>query len=169
METDDNTNRLFELADLILAVGRQIRLTQDRSIEMCTPVESAVMRVISRSPGSTARAASEATQLPSSNFSRVLRILEEKGLVRREVDQWDARCVRLYPTDRAHENLQQLSESWNRTLEGIVDDPHAIDLVNATLRQIESGLSTRYPGGSNGPRQGTSTVRDDGLLPAHAS
>lgn len=144
METDKNTDhRLFELADLILAVGRQIRAAQDHSIEMCTPVESAVMRSISRSPGTTARAASEATQLPSSNFSRVLRSLEEKGLVRRETDRWDARRVRLYPSDRGQDNLQHLRESWSRTLNGIVDDPDAIEFVNATLRQIECGLSSR--------------------------
>lgn len=141
---DDKASRLFDLADLILAVGRQIRSAQDRSIEMCTPVESAVMRFINQSPGTSARAASEATSLPSSNLSRVLRSLEEKGLVRREVDKRDARCVHLYPTDQAHENLQQLRDSWSRTLDGIVDDPQTIDYVNATLRDIESGLSTRY-------------------------
>lgn len=96
----------------------------------------------------SAGAASEATLLPSSNFSRMLRGLEEKGLVR-EVDKRDACCVRLYPTDRAHENLQQLRDSWSRALDGIVEDPHAIDDVNATLRHIESGLSTRQLGVSN--------------------
>jgi DNA-binding MarR family transcriptional regulator len=164
MVDDDSTNRLFELADLILAVGRQIRSAQDRSIEMCTPVESAVMRSISRSPGTSARAASEATQLPSSNFSRVLRSLEEKGLVRSEADQWDGRCIRLYPTERAHQNLQHLRESWSRTLEGIVDDPHAIEFVNATLRQIESGLSSASGDAQRtAPSKSTSTTASDHL------
>jgi MarR family transcriptional regulator, temperature-dependent positive regulator of motility len=70
---DDEVSRLFDLADLILAVGRQIRPSHDLSTDMCTPLESAVMRFIDRNPGTSARAASEATMLPSSNFSRALR------------------------------------------------------------------------------------------------
>ena len=140
---DDEVSRLFDLADLILAVGRQIRPSHDRSTEMCTPLESAVMRFIDRNPGTSARAASEATLLPSSNFSRALRGLEKKGLVRRDVDAHDARGVHLYPTARAHENLQHLREAWSRTLEGIVDDAETIDLVSATLRRIENELIAR--------------------------
>jgi MarR family transcriptional regulator, temperature-dependent positive regulator of motility len=136
-------SRLFDLADLILAIGRQIRSSSDRSADMCTPVESAVMRFIDRNPGTSARAASKATLLPSSNFSRVLRGLEEKGLVRRDVDAHDARSVRLYPTARARENLQNLRDTWSRALEGIVDDPGTIDSVNATLRRIENELIAR--------------------------
>jgi MarR family transcriptional regulator, temperature-dependent positive regulator of motility len=113
---------------------------------MCTPLESAVMRFIDRNPGTSARAASEATLLPSSNFSRALRGLEKKGLVRRDVNERDARGVHLYPTARAQENLQHLREAWSRALEGIVDDPETIDLVSATLRRIENELIARRRG-----------------------
>ena len=140
---DAEISRLFDLADLVLAVGRQIRASQDRAIDMCTPVESAVIRFIQRNPGTSARAASEATLLPSSNFSRVLRTLEEKGLVRRDVAPHDARSVHLYPTARAHEDLRHLRDSWSRTLAGIVDDSETLDLVNATLRRIEDELVAR--------------------------
>jgi MarR family transcriptional regulator, temperature-dependent positive regulator of motility len=140
---DDEVDRLFDLADLILAVGRQIRASPGYSPDWCTPVESAVMRFIDRNPGTSARAASEATLLPSSNFSRALRGLEEKGLVRRDVDTRDARGVQLYPTGRAQENLQNLRETWSRTLEGTVDDPETIDVVNAALRRIENELIAR--------------------------
>ncbi len=144
--TDDKTSRLFNFADLILAVGRQIRLAEDRSINKCTPVETAVLRFITRNPGASARAASQATLLPSSNFSRVLRALEERGLVRREADARDARSVRLFPTPQAEEDLQHIRESWTRTLEGITVDPEVLDRVNATLQHIEDGLSARYRG-----------------------
>lgn len=140
---DDEVSRLFDLADLILAVGRQLRSAPGYSPEWCTPLESAVMRFIDRNPGTSARAASEATLLPSSNFSRALRGLEMKGLVRRDVDAQDARGVRLYPTARACENLQRLRDTWSQALEGIVDDPGIIDCVNATLRRIENGLTMR--------------------------
>lgn len=140
---DDEVSRLFDLADLIFAVARQIRPAHDRSTDMCTPVESIVMRFIDRHPGTSARAAAEATQLPSSNLSRVLRSLDEKGLVRREVDAADSRRVNVYPTARARENLEHLRDSWSQTLEGIVDDGETIDRVNMTLRHIEEELTAR--------------------------
>ena len=78
---DEQASRLFELADLILAVGRQIYASKDIPAEPWTPLEIAVMRLIDRNPGTSASAAGEATQLISSNFSRALRGLETKGLV----------------------------------------------------------------------------------------
>ena len=94
-------------------------------------------------PGTSARTASEATLLPSSNFSRVLRGLEKKGHVRREVDARDARTAHLYPTTRAHENFQHLRASWSRTLEGTMEDSETIDFINATLQRIENELVKR--------------------------
>lgn len=110
---------------------------------MCTPVETTVMRFINQNPGTSARAASAATLLPSSNFSRVVRGLEAKGLVRRESDARDARSVRLYPTSLAEENLKRLRDAWSRSLEGIIDDPRTIDTINTTLRRIETELIAR--------------------------
>lgn len=139
---EHTASHLFDFAELILAVGRQIHPAHDRSVGMCTPVESAVMRFINRSPGTSARAASEATLLPFSNLSRVVRGLEVKRLVRREVDPRDARCVRLYLTAQAEENLQHLRDTWSRTLQETVD-PAAFDGLNAALRQIENELNAR--------------------------
>jgi MarR family transcriptional regulator, temperature-dependent positive regulator of motility len=113
----------------------------------CSPVEISVMRYINSNPGTSARSASEATLLPSSNFSRVLRGLEQRGLVRRDVDERDARAARLYPTDKADKSLQALRENWHQTLGGIIDDPAALDLVNATLRRIENELVARRRSG----------------------
>ena len=141
---DEHASRLFDLADLVFAVGRQIGPAHDHSTDWCTPVESAVMRFIDRNPGATTKAASEATLLASSNVSRALRGLEAKGLVRRETDVQDARSVHLYPTERAGENRLRLREAWSRTLEGIVDDPETIDRVNTTLRRIEHELNARH-------------------------
>ena len=84
---EEQASRLFELADLILAVGRQIHAAKEFGAESWTPLESAVMRFIDRNPGTSASAAAEATQLISSNFSRALRGLERKGLVRRDEKQ----------------------------------------------------------------------------------
>lgn len=145
---DEQTSRLFELADLILAVGRQIHASKEFAnrefaSDSWTPLESAVMRFIDRNPGTSARAAAEATQLISSNFSRAVRGLEKKGLVHREPDQDDARRIRLYPTARAHENLRQLREIWSGLLDGIVSDPDEIEAVTSILRRIETRLTAK--------------------------
>jgi DNA-binding MarR family transcriptional regulator len=144
--------RLFELADLIMALSRVISASKadadmyraaDGTEANWTPLESAVMRVIDRNPGTTARDAAAATQLVASNFSRALRGLEQKGFVRRDVDAHDARRVHLYPTKRAQNSLEQLRELWSSTLEGIFDDPAELDALNASLRRIEDVLVTQ--------------------------
>jgi DNA-binding MarR family transcriptional regulator len=150
---EEQASRLFELADLILAVGRQIHASKEFAstefeAEAWTPLESAVMRFIDRNPGTSASAAAEATQLISSNFSRALRGLEKKGLVRREADPHDGRRSHLYPTARAQENLRQLRALWSGLLDGIVPDPREVDAVTSTLRRIETHLAERARHGS---------------------
>ncbi|MEV6784746.1 MarR family winged helix-turn-helix transcriptional regulator [Streptomyces sp. NPDC051098] len=147
--SDANAAGLHELADLIFAVGRQLRPPADPAFEPCTPIEISVMRFINHNPGTSARAASGATLLPSSNFSRVLRGLEKRGLVDRVVDDRNARAVRLYPTEKANQNLQYLRDNWDQTLQGIIDDPATIEIVNATLRRIEDELMARRRGTDN--------------------
>jgi DNA-binding MarR family transcriptional regulator len=137
---EEQESALFELADLILAISRHIHASKESAAGSGTSMEGAVMRFVDRHPGTTAGAAAEATQLISSNFSRTVRGLEEKGLVRRAVDQHDGRLVRLYPTDLAHENLQRLRAAWSRLLDGTVDDPGEIEGASATLRRIEARL-----------------------------
>lgn len=143
---EEQKSRLFELADLILAVGRHIEASKEAEAESGTPLQGAVMRYIDRHPGTTAGAAADATQLISSNFSRAVRGLEKAGLVRREIDQHDARQVHLYPTEKAHQNLQRLREIWSSMLDETVVDPDEIDAAISTLRHIETRLITRTRG-----------------------
>jgi DNA-binding MarR family transcriptional regulator len=140
---EEQASRLFELADRILAVGRHIGASKEGEGESGTPLQGAVMRYIDRHPGTTAGAAAEATQMISSNFSRAVRGLEQAGLVRRDTDQHDARRVRLYPTEKARENLQRLREVWSRLLEEAVTDSDDIDAAISTLRSIETRLVAR--------------------------
>lgn len=140
---EEHTSRLFELADRILAVGRQIHAAKELTAESWTPLEIAVMRFIDQNPGTSASTAADATQQISSNFSRAVRGLEKKGLVRRDVDQHDGRRIRLHPTERAQDNLRQLRDTWSRLLDGVVGDPDEIEAVNSTLRRIETQLSDR--------------------------
>jgi MarR family transcriptional regulator, temperature-dependent positive regulator of motility len=140
---EEHESRLFELADLILAVSRHIHASKESAAASGTPLEGAVMRFIDRHPGTTASAAAAATLLISSNFSRAVRSLENKGLVRRDVDQADGRLVRLYPTEMAQENLRRLREAWSRLLEGTVEGPDEIEAAAATLRRVEAQLVAR--------------------------
>ncbi|MFD4640257.1 MarR family winged helix-turn-helix transcriptional regulator [Lentzea sp. NPDC058436] len=136
--------RLFELADLIGAVGRQIHASKEgMTTESWTALEIAVMRYIDRNPGTSARAAADATQQISSNFSRALRGLERRGFVHRETDQEDARRVRLYPTTRAQENLRRLHDLWSDLLDGVVSDDDEVDAMIGTLRRMETGLAAK--------------------------
>ena len=143
MGGEEHASRLFELADLTLVISRHVHASKEFAFHSWTPAESTVMRYVDRNPGTSASAAAEAIQLMSSNFSRVLRGLERKGLVRRDIDRADTRRVRLYPSKLAHENLQLLRDVWGRLLGGIIDDPDDIDRVNATLRRIEAALIVR--------------------------
>ncbi|MET9224491.1 MarR family winged helix-turn-helix transcriptional regulator [Lentzea sp. NPDC003310] len=137
-------SRLFELADLISAVGRQIQASKEGATkEMWTAGDIAVMRYIDRNPGTSAGAAAEATQQISSNFSRSLRGLERKGLVHREADPQDARRVRLYPTARAQENLRRLHDVWSDLLVDVVSDEDEVDTMITSLRRIETRLAEK--------------------------
>ncbi|MEU3466270.1 MarR family transcriptional regulator [Streptomyces sp. NPDC006733] len=139
----EQTARLFELADRILAVGRHIGASKEGEVAPGTPLQGAVMRYIDRHPGTTAKEAAEATQMISSNFSRAVRSLEQAGLVRRDTDEHDARRVRLYPTEKAHENLHRLRELWSGLLEEVVTDADNIDATISTLRNIVTRLVAR--------------------------
>ncbi|WP_030382816.1 MULTISPECIES: MarR family winged helix-turn-helix transcriptional regulator [unclassified Streptomyces] len=132
--------QLFELADLILAVGRHINAAKEVDAESGTPLEGAVMRYVDRHPGTTVGAAAAATQMISSNVSRAIRGLEKKGLLRRAADQHDTRRVRLYPTPKAADNLQRLRHAWSRLLDGTVTDTDEVDTLIAALRNIETRL-----------------------------
>ncbi|MEU7478229.1 MarR family transcriptional regulator [Lentzea sp. NPDC042327] len=141
---EDQKARLFELADLIAAVGRQIHAAKEvLHREPLTPVEIAAMRFIDRNPGTSAGVAAEATHQISSNFSRALRSLEKKGLVHREADAEDARRVRLYPTARAQENLRRLSVLWSDLLDDAVSDEDDVESMISTLRRIEAKLGEK--------------------------
>ena len=112
------------------------------------------MRFIDRNPGAPARAVAEATLLPSPNVSRILRSLERKGLITRQMDARDARGICLHLTPLARENRDRLRETWSSALAGIVDDATTLDLVNETLRRVEAELIARRRRSTARPRTG---------------
>jgi len=141
--TEPKAETLYELADLIHAIARQLAVPADLRPGPCTALEISVMRFVVKNPGTSAGAAAQATRLPSSNFSRLIKGLVLKGLLRRETDDRDARAVRLYPTGMALSNRESMREAWSRSLDGTASDLATLDLVNSALRQIESELAAR--------------------------
>lgn len=137
---EKDAERLYELADLIHTVSRHLRPPSDLKPGLCTSVEIAVLRYVSRNPGSTARLAAEATKLTSSNFSRAIRTLVGKNLLKRESDDQDARAVRLYPTPLTEKNFQRMREAWSQRLAEIIDDDAKLDDAIRVLRALELGL-----------------------------
>ncbi|MEV6546563.1 MarR family transcriptional regulator [Streptomyces sp. NPDC051665] len=119
------------------------------------------MRYVDRHPGTTAHEAAEATQMISSNFSRAVRGLEQAGLVRRDTDERDARRVRLYPTEKAQENLRRLREVWSRLLAEAVTDSD--DIRRRDLDPAHHRDPARRPDPPPGPDR-----TGDAFLPAPA-
>jgi DNA-binding MarR family transcriptional regulator len=132
--------RLFELADVILALGRHIEAAKQTEEDGASALHGAVLRHVDRNPGATVGDVAQATRMISSNVSRAIRSLEEAGFLRRVVDERDARRVRLYPTDKAGENLRRLRDAWSRLLDGTVGDDVQIEALTSTLRRIEAEL-----------------------------
>lgn len=135
----DRERRLFELADVILAVSRHIEAAKRPASGGGSPLHGAVLRHIDSHPGATVGEVAEATRMISSNVSRAIRGLEDAGYIRRAVDADDARRVRLFPTGKAEENLMRLRQVWSRLLDNAVDDAQA-EAIAAQLRHIETGL-----------------------------
>ncbi len=134
---------LFELADLVHGISRQLPAPRSLEPGVCTPIEIHVMRCISQNPGSAAHVVSRASRLPSSNFARVLRGLEGKGLVQREADDHDGRVINLFLTDLAAKNFVRMRDAWSAALDGIIEDQSEIDRVVRILRRIEKELLDR--------------------------
>jgi DNA-binding MarR family transcriptional regulator len=134
---------LYELADLVHAVARQLPTPNNLEPGPCTPVEISVMRFIARNPGASAREAASACRLPSSNFSRVLKELVAKGLLERKSDQRDARIIRLHPTGLAKENAKRMREAWSKALRGAALDQETLTEVTQALARIEAHFTSR--------------------------
>lgn len=139
--SEEQNAELYELADLVHAVARQLPAPSNLEPGPCTPIEINVMRFVGNNPGVSARAAADACGLPTSNFSRVLRGLVAKGLVERRSDPRDARVVHLHPTDRALKNTLRMREAWAAKLRGAALDHETVTTVSQALRRIVAHLA----------------------------
>lgn len=141
----ERTEELFQLATLVHSIARRLPAPGGLQPGPCTPLEIDVMGYVGANPGTSAGAAAVALGLPTSNFSRVLKRLVDKGLVRREPDERDARRARLHPTDLAQENRQLMRDAWSASLDGALPDPAAIEALCDQLTHIDRHLTKESP------------------------
>ena len=134
-------DKLFELANLFHSIARQLPAPDDLQPGPCTPLEIEVMRFVRANPGASASAAAAATGLPASNFSRVLKRLVEKGQLRREPHEHDARLTRLYATDLARQNWRRMRDAWSASLDGSMPNIGSIDALHEVLTRIDRHLA----------------------------
>lgn len=138
--SEEHKAALYDLADLVHAVARQLPAPSSLEPGPCTRIEINVMRFVGRNPGVSARVAAHACGLPSSNFSRVLKGLVAKGLLERRADPRDARIAHLHPTEMAMKNSRRMQEAWGTALAGAALDDDTIATVTQALRRIEAHL-----------------------------
>lgn len=132
-----HTERLADLADLILALSRAIkaRTATDPTLINLSATEVTVLRFIDHHPDASPSAVAAGTGLQRSNLSRAVRDLEHKALVRRTADPTDSRQSLLRSTKLAAENLARIRAVWSTMLAEALPDPQPADL-DAALRLL---------------------------------
>jgi DNA-binding MarR family transcriptional regulator len=139
-----HTEQLADLADVVMAVARAIKLhtAADPSVLDLSTTEVTVLRYIDHHPGVSPSAVAAGTGLQRSNLSRALRDLEAKHLVRRAADPSDNRQSLLQSTDLAAENLRHIRAIWSRLLRDALTDTGDHDIASALelLGTLERGL-----------------------------
>ncbi|QTI67891.1 MarR family winged helix-turn-helix transcriptional regulator [Gordonia polyisoprenivorans] len=144
---------LIEIADVVLRVAREVEPHGPHGPSGVVPLngsEAAVMRWVHRHPGGTPAQGATATRLQRSNFSVVMRSLEDKTMIVREPDPGDGRSVRLYPTELALASIARLHEFWVHTMSAALQaqtaagaEPVDLDRLRTTLdvlRELDEGL-----------------------------
>ncbi|MEI4271178.1 MarR family winged helix-turn-helix transcriptional regulator [Klenkia sp. LSe6-5] len=151
MTGDPEADPYAELADLILNVGRLIRVRTPSGPEVVplTPTERQVMRIVDLHPGSAPSEIAQRTHLQRTNVSTALRTLQGKGMVIREAGP--GRGVAVHPTGRAVANLATLRSAWSRHLCDVLPgERDAVETCNRLLGRLEAGLTAPPTAGAQG-------------------
>lgn len=110
--------QLAALADVVLELSRKldVRSPELQGVLPLTGTEVAVIREVHAQPNSTPSQIASATGLQRSNLSTALRMLEKRGLVRREAAADNARSVEVVPTAQAVESIARIKAFWSARL-----------------------------------------------------
>lgn len=130
------------LAELILSISRRLSVLThpEPGVGGLSPLEAMVMRQVDAHPGISPSRLAAQVGLKSSNASTTIRELEAKGLLRRGADEGDARAVRVFPTDGAHDHLAAKRASWDCAVRPYLDDAEALDQTIALLAHLDRKL-----------------------------
>lgn len=121
----------FKTASLIVKLGNAV--TYYRNIKMesldLTSVQSDAFIATLRNPGITASELKEYLQLSQSTVAGIIARLENKGLIKKTIDQGDARKAILIPTEQGvllEEPLKEIALSTQQSLvEGMCEEEQA--------------------------------------------
>jgi DNA-binding MarR family transcriptional regulator len=142
------TPGLGTLDDLI---GLQLRLAQLRFFDDyyqqlghvgLSPAEHAVLALLLENPGVRQGALGEALRIKRSNMTKVMRGLEERGLVWRAAPKNDGRAFEVRPTERGRAMASKLSDPIHAT------DARSAAALNEAERQQLLALLRKLNGGT---------------------
>ena len=141
-QTELTDARYADLAEIVLAVAREIRIREFAAKPeiALTPSHASVMRYVDSNPGTTPSEAADATGLKRSNLSTTVRQLEASGLIERRDDPEDGRGVRLYPTEQAAATRAQIREQWTDLLKRAIGTEGGVDDATSLLTHLANEL-----------------------------
>jgi DNA-binding MarR family transcriptional regulator len=128
-----------------MSVSRRLNaeVRNDPGAIQLSSLERMVMRFIDQNPGTAPSRLGHRLGLCSSNTSTALRSLESRGLVERVADPEDGRGVRLYPTQRASDNLVRVRARWAKLLAPLVPADIELRSTLTTLTALDEALNPR--------------------------
>lgn len=102
---------------------------------------------ICSAPGLTQDKLPGLVYINKSNVTRILKILEEQGFVRREVNPEDKRTVQLYPTERAMEIFPMVMEQREQCERLMMEDftQEEKDLLISLLIRVTKNIRKQLP------------------------
>jgi DNA-binding MarR family transcriptional regulator len=140
---DRRTERLGDLAQFVLSVGRDIRLGLRYSADIIevSELESLVISHLQLNPGISPSRLGAEIGLRSSNVSEILRALAGRGMIERVPDPTDRRFVSVQLTPLAVENLARVRAEWAAFLAAHVDETTELDAAIGVLEAIDTSVT----------------------------
>jgi len=141
---------LADLAEVVLNIARAINLhtAANEDLIYLTATEINVLHFVERHPGTMPKQVAQGVRLQRSNFSVTLRSLKEKGMINVVADACDGRCVRLFPTDTARNNLAHHRIQWADFLAAALSKDTDVHGCLQVLAQISEVLEAMPRGAS---------------------
>ncbi len=109
-----------------------------------TPAEYAILEMVAENPSTRQGVLAEALSIKRSNMTKVVRGLEDRGLLSRAVPADDARAVELTLTEAGETLRQQLAARMQRNdrlAASALDEPEQMELLRLLDKLLASSAS----------------------------